>query len=157
LCWAGCPHELRPVTWRLLLRYAPGNADRRLDKLERLRAEYTDAVKNYFDKYDPEHASAHDKVTYCQIFVDLPRTNPAMHLFQVWVCVWCVFLCMCTCMHAYLCVYIHTNIHMYVCIYIHMYVCNTYICLKYIHMFVYVFLLIDRRHRHRRHRHRHCL
>ena len=50
-------------TWRLLLRYAPGNADRREDKLKRLRSEYADAVVNYFDKYDPERASAHDKVS----------------------------------------------------------------------------------------------
>jgi len=33
LCWSGCPNHLRPVTWRLLLRYAPGNADRREDKM----------------------------------------------------------------------------------------------------------------------------
>ena len=24
LCWSGCPAHLRPMTWRLLLRYAPG-------------------------------------------------------------------------------------------------------------------------------------
>ena len=24
LCWSGCPSHLRPMTWRLLLRYAPG-------------------------------------------------------------------------------------------------------------------------------------
>ena len=63
LCWSGCPNQLRPQTWRLLLRYAPGNADRRQEKMARLRSEYADAVMNYFDKYDPDCASAHDKVS----------------------------------------------------------------------------------------------
>ena len=51
--------------------------------MNRLRSEYADAVANYFDKYDPARASAPDQATYNQIHVDLPRTNPAMSLFQV--------------------------------------------------------------------------
>ncbi|EKX50435.1 hypothetical protein GUITHDRAFT_66915, partial [Guillardia theta CCMP2712] len=82
LCWSGCPAEHRAMTWRLLLRYMPGNAERREDKMNRLRLEYADAVVHYFDKYDPEKASLYDKTMYNQIYVDLPRTNPSMPLFQ---------------------------------------------------------------------------
>eukprot|EP00960_Hanusia_phi_P070191 767257-Hanusia_phi.AAC.2 len=81
LCWSGCPAEHRAVTWRLLLRYMPGevatlessvsrcagNAERREDKMNRLRLEYVDAVVHYFDKYDPEKASVSPLPTSCRI------------------------------------------------------------------------------------------
>ena len=60
-----------------------GNAERRDDKMRRLRSEYADAVANYFSRYDAGSASAPDQATYNQIYVDLPRTNPGMALFQV--------------------------------------------------------------------------
>jgi len=82
LCWAGCDEEHRPDTWRLLLRYMPGNKGRREEKMAGLRSEYGEAVANYFDKYNPDSADEYHRVMYNQIAVDLPRTNPSMPLFQ---------------------------------------------------------------------------
>lgn len=83
LCWQGCPEAHRANTWRLLLRYMPANVDRREAMMVRLRGEYADAVAKYFECYDEASASAYDRTMYNQIAVDLPRTNPSMHLFQL--------------------------------------------------------------------------
>ncbi|CAI7850601.1 unnamed protein product, partial [Closterium sp. NIES-53] len=49
LSWSGIPPNLRPTVWRLLLGYAPPNADRRETVLARKRQEYREWVPQYYD------------------------------------------------------------------------------------------------------------
>ncbi|EFX01363.1 GTPase activating protein [Grosmannia clavigera kw1407] len=49
LAWSGIPHEVRAMTWQLLLSYLPTSSERRVAALERKRREYLDGVRQAFD------------------------------------------------------------------------------------------------------------
>lgn len=96
ISWAGLPIELRAPIWKILLGYAPATAARRHDTIERKRREYREAVEQHYSPevlqvqspaLDATHmyarASSSDDVTMRQIAVDIPRTSPGQHLFQI--------------------------------------------------------------------------
>ncbi|VAI34634.1 unnamed protein product [Triticum turgidum subsp. durum] len=56
LSWSGVPPYMRPNIWRLLLGYAPPNADRREGVLTRKRLEYVECVSQYYDIPDTERS-----------------------------------------------------------------------------------------------------
>ncbi|XP_076022956.1 TBC1 domain family member 22B isoform X1 [Genypterus blacodes] len=76
--WSGIPREVRPITWRLLCGYLPGNRERRELVLKRKRDEYFGFIEQYYHSRTDEHF----KDTYRQIHIDIPRTNPLIPLFQ---------------------------------------------------------------------------
>ncbi|CAI5527334.1 unnamed protein product [Closterium sp. Naga37s-1] len=81
LSWSGIPPNLRPTVWRLLLGYAPPNADRRETVLARKRQEYREWVPQYYDI--PNEDRSDDEIhTLRQISVDCPRTVPDVPFFQ---------------------------------------------------------------------------
>ncbi|GJP73532.1 hypothetical protein CLOP_g4234 [Closterium sp. NIES-67] len=81
LSWSGVPPNLRPTVWRLLLGYAPPNADRRETVLARKRQEYREWVPQYYDI--PNEDRSDDEIhTLRQISVDCPRTVPDVPFFQ---------------------------------------------------------------------------
>ncbi|KAG0237952.1 GTPase-activating protein [Actinomortierella wolfii] len=78
LSWSGVPAALRPIVWQLLVGYLPSNADRRSMALERKRKEYQDGVQQTFSK----GIEGLDQTIWHQVFIDVPRTNPKLALFQ---------------------------------------------------------------------------
>ncbi|KAF9986404.1 GTPase-activating protein [Modicella reniformis] len=78
LSWSGVPTAIRPIVWQLLVGYLPSNSDRRNVALERKRKEYQDGVQQTFAK----GIEGLDQVIWHQVFIDVPRTNPKMALFQ---------------------------------------------------------------------------
>ncbi|KAF9978101.1 GTPase-activating protein [Actinomortierella ambigua] len=78
LSWSGVPAALRPMVWQLLVGYLPSNADRRSVALERKRKEYQDGVQKTFAK----GIEGLDQTIWHQVFIDVPRTNPKLALFQ---------------------------------------------------------------------------
>ncbi|KAF9156491.1 GTPase-activating protein, partial [Actinomortierella ambigua] len=78
LSWSGVPAALRPMVWQLLVGYLPSNADRRSMALERKRKEYQDGVQKTFAK----GIEGLDQTIWHQVFIDVPRTNPKLALFQ---------------------------------------------------------------------------
>ncbi|KAI4989023.1 hypothetical protein ZWY2020_036340 [Hordeum vulgare] len=81
LSWSGVPPYMRPNIWRLLLGYAPPNADRREGVLTRKRLEYVECVSQYYDISDTERSD--EEITMLrQIAVDCPRTVPDVTFFQ---------------------------------------------------------------------------
>lgn len=81
LAWSGVPPNLRPSVWRLLLGYAPPNADRREAILARKRQEYKEWVPQYYEMSNDERTD--DEIhTLRQISVDCPRTVPDVPFFQ---------------------------------------------------------------------------
>lgn len=81
LAWSGVPPDMRPVVWRLLLGYAPPNADRREGTLSRKRQEYIACIASYYDIADADRTED-DIHTLRQISVDCPRTVPDVPFFQ---------------------------------------------------------------------------
>jgi len=81
ICWTGIPGEVRAVCWKILLGYLPANADRRDATLARKRNEYFDCIPKYYDIPDEERTETELKILR-QIQIDVPRTNPAVPLFQ---------------------------------------------------------------------------
>eukprot|EP00850_Spirogloea_muscicola_P010357 SM000060S19689 [mRNA] locus=s60:670757:673815:+ [translate_table: standard] len=81
LSWSGVPPNMRPLVWRLLLGYAPPNADRREQVLARKRREYRDCVPQYYDIPSAERTDE-ELHTLRQIAVDVPRTVPDVKFFQ---------------------------------------------------------------------------
>lgn len=75
LSWSGIPVKVRPIAWRLLAGYLPANVERRIDTLERKRADYKHLVQQYYN-------SDRDDDTYRQIHIDIPRMSPLVALFQ---------------------------------------------------------------------------
>nr|AKF43342.1 Ypt/Rab-GAP domain of gyp1p superfamily protein [Pelargonium exstipulatum] len=81
LAWSGVPPYMRPITWRLLLGYAPPNSDRREGVLRRKRLEYLECVSQFYDLPDSERSD--DEINMLrQIAVDCPRTVPDVTFFQ---------------------------------------------------------------------------
>lgn len=81
LAWNGIPPKDRPQTWKLLLGYLPTNASRRSQTLKRKRAEYKDAIAQFYDI--PDHSrTAQEQETLRQVLVDVPRTAPDVPLFR---------------------------------------------------------------------------
>ncbi|KAF9437382.1 GTPase-activating protein [Entomortierella beljakovae] len=78
LSWSGIPTAIRPIVWQLLVGYLPCNSDRRNLALERKRKEYQDGVQQTFAK----GIEGLDQTIWHQVFIDVPRTNPKMALFQ---------------------------------------------------------------------------
>jgi hypothetical protein len=78
LSWSGIPTAIRPIVWQLLVGYMPSNSDRRNVALERKRKEYQDGVQQTFAK----GIEGLDQTIWHQVFIDVPRTNPKMILFQ---------------------------------------------------------------------------
>uniref|UniRef100_A0A0D9XFM9 Rab-GAP TBC domain-containing protein n=1 Tax=Leersia perrieri TaxID=77586 RepID=A0A0D9XFM9_9ORYZ len=81
LSWSGVPPYMRPKVWRLLLGYAPPNADRREGVLTRKRLEYVECVSQYYDIPDSERSDEEINMLR-QIAVDCPRTVPDVTFFQ---------------------------------------------------------------------------
>ncbi|CAM6106925.1 unnamed protein product [Calypogeia fissa] len=81
LAWSGVPPDMRPTVWRLLLGYAPTNADRRLAVLTRKRQEYIECIPQYYDISDADR-SEDERTMLRQISVDAPRTVPEVPFFQ---------------------------------------------------------------------------
>ncbi|XP_059054837.1 TBC1 domain family member 22B [Achroia grisella] len=75
LSWSGIPVKARAITWRLLAGYLPANSERRVETLERKRADYKHLVRQYYD-------AERDDDTYRQIHIDIPRMSPLVALFQ---------------------------------------------------------------------------
>ncbi|KAG6006580.1 hypothetical protein E4U21_006878 [Claviceps maximensis] len=87
LAWSGVPGEVRAMTWQLLLSYLPTNGERRIATLERKRKEYTDGVRQAFERVGPNAASSGrarglDEAVWHQISIDIPRTNPHIELYS---------------------------------------------------------------------------
>ncbi|KAG6027334.1 hypothetical protein E4U41_000960 [Claviceps citrina] len=86
LAWSGVPGEVRAMTWQLLLSYLPTNSERRVATLERKRREYTDGVRQAFERVGPNVASGRarglDEAVWHQISIDIPRTNPHIELYS---------------------------------------------------------------------------
>ncbi|KAG6027289.1 hypothetical protein E4U19_002122 [Claviceps sp. Clav32 group G5] len=87
LAWSGVPGEVRAMTWQLLLSYMPTNSERRITTLERKRKEYTDGVRQAFERVGPSKASSGrarglDEAVWHQISIDVPRTNPRIELYS---------------------------------------------------------------------------
>ena len=88
--WSGIPHEVRAVTWQLLLSYLPTNSERRVTTLERKRKEYLDGVRQAFERGTsnsgssgtPGKARGLDEAIWHQISIDVPRTNPHLELYS---------------------------------------------------------------------------
>lgn len=78
LSWNGIPDDLRGLAWQLLMGYLPCNKERREPILLKKRNDYHDYVKQSFGKGIPSL----DQVIYHQIHIDVPRTNPAIKLYQ---------------------------------------------------------------------------
>ncbi|KAG0296055.1 GTPase-activating protein [Dissophora globulifera] len=78
LSWSGVPTAIRPIVWQLLVGYLPSNSDRRNVALERKRKEYQDGVQQTFAR----GIEGLDQTIWHQVFIDVPRTNPKMTLFQ---------------------------------------------------------------------------
>ncbi|KAL3698931.1 hypothetical protein R1sor_016953 [Riccia sorocarpa] len=81
LAWSGVPPDMRPTVWRLLVGYAPPNADRREAVLERKRQEYIDCITQYYDIPDADRTED-ERTMLRQISVDAPRTVPDVPFFQ---------------------------------------------------------------------------
>jgi hypothetical protein len=81
LAWSGVPPNIRPIVWRLLLGYAPPNADRREAALARKRQEYLDCISQYYDIGDEDRSSDENEMLH-QISMDVPRTLPEVPFFQ---------------------------------------------------------------------------
>ncbi|CAK9859046.1 unnamed protein product [Sphagnum jensenii] len=81
LAWSGVPPNIRPIVWRLLLGYAPPNADRREAALARKRQEYLDCISQYYDIGDDDRSSDENEMLH-QISMDVPRTLPEVPFFQ---------------------------------------------------------------------------
>ncbi|KAH0498555.1 hypothetical protein TgHK011_005807 [Trichoderma gracile] len=89
LAWSGVPHEVRAMTWQLLLSYLPTNSERRVATLERKRKEYLDGVKQAFERGGTTASSSSagkarglDEAVWHQISIDIPRTNPHIELYS---------------------------------------------------------------------------
>jgi hypothetical protein len=89
LAWSGVPHEIRAMTWQLLLSYLPTNSERRVATLERKRKEYLDGVKQAFERggtaagnSSAGKARGLDEAVWHQISIDIPRTNPHIELYS---------------------------------------------------------------------------
>ncbi|GAB0134857.1 hypothetical protein EsDP_00003211 [Epichloe bromicola] len=87
LAWSGVPGEVRAMTWQLLLSYLPTNSERRVATLERKRKEYTDGVRQAFERVganvtSPGRARGLDEAVWHQISIDVPRTNPHIELYS---------------------------------------------------------------------------
>ncbi|UKZ46755.1 hypothetical protein TrVGV298_000964 [Trichoderma virens] len=87
--WSGVPHEVRAMTWQLLLSYLPTNSERRVATLERKRKEYLDGVKQAFERGGTTNSSSSagkarglDEAVWHQISIDIPRTNPHIELYS---------------------------------------------------------------------------
>lgn len=81
LVWGGCPPELRPTCWRLLLGYVPPNASLRAGVLSRKRQEYQDWVQQHYDMDDADRSEDETRILH-QIRIDLPRTAPGVSFFH---------------------------------------------------------------------------
>ncbi|WFD32651.1 GTPase-activating protein [Malassezia sp. CBS 17886] len=78
LAWKGLPSALRAAAWQLLLGYLPTNAGVRRRTLARKRAEYAAGVERAFAR----GPGALDQAVWHQIYIDVPRTNPGIRLWQ---------------------------------------------------------------------------
>lgn len=78
LAWMGVPAMLRPVVWQLLLGYLPANASIRRGVLAKKRAEYRAGVERAFAR----GTAGLDRAIWHQIYIDVPRTNPGIPLWQ---------------------------------------------------------------------------
>ncbi|PKI85529.1 Gyp1p [Malassezia vespertilionis] len=78
LAWKGVPNELRAVVWPLLLGYLPTQSSLRAATLARKRAEYAEGVQRAFAQGLEEV----DRAIWHQIYIDVPRTNPGIRLWQ---------------------------------------------------------------------------
>lgn len=79
LSWNGVPNELKAVVWQLLYGYLSTNSQRRIEILKKKRSEYLQQIKQeVLDKNESEM----DNVTFHQIKIDIPRTNPHIKLYS---------------------------------------------------------------------------
>lgn len=81
-CWTGVPSHQRPLTWKLLLNYAPMNKSRRSLTIQRRRREYHYQHLPFSSSQcaansSPQHANLHK-----QIRLDIERTAPHIPLFR---------------------------------------------------------------------------
>lgn len=79
--WTGVPDQLKPVCWRLLLRYEPPNRERAQATVRRKRREYQSLVPAYYDISNCDR-SDDDIADLKQVSVDVPRTAPEVPFFQ---------------------------------------------------------------------------
>lgn len=64
-----------------MLGYLPTNQSRRIQTLERKRAEYKDAIAQHYD-IDDDSRTLQEQETLRQVLVDVPRTAPEIQLFR---------------------------------------------------------------------------
>ena len=82
LSWNGIPPHYRPLTWKILLGYAPTHSARRPTSIQRKRQEYHQAVAQHYDIPDDNTRTAQEQETLRQVLVDVPRTAPEVPLFR---------------------------------------------------------------------------
>jgi len=103
LAWSGIPSEVRAMSWQILLGYLPTSSERRVTTLERKRREYTESVRQAFEKgtagsdvpvetsmmEGPSRPNSYrskgrglDEAIWHQISIDIPRTNPHLELYS---------------------------------------------------------------------------
>jgi hypothetical protein len=71
LAWQGVPmgklniwfqlKELRPIVWKILLKYVPLNKDKREATIARKREEYSNFVQMYYSNLKPNDLDENDK------------------------------------------------------------------------------------------------
>lgn len=75
LSWNGIPNELKSIIWQLLSGYLSTNSDRRINALQRKRKDYADQITRVMQEEK-------DTITWHQISIDIPRTNPHIKLYS---------------------------------------------------------------------------
>lgn len=75
LAWNGVPSELRLAVWQLLSGHLSASAARRVSLLQQKRQEYSEHIAKVM-------GGTRDQVTWHQICIDMPRTNPHIPLYS---------------------------------------------------------------------------
>ena len=81
LSWNGIPPANRGMAWKLMLGYLPTNRTRRVQTLERKRAEYRASIAQHYEIPD-DSRTIQEQETLRQVLVDVPRTAPEVPLFR---------------------------------------------------------------------------
>lgn len=72
--WSGIPASIRPLVWQILVGYLPANRGTRASVLGRKHKEYASSIRQLLQ-------GQKDQAMWHQIEIDVPRTNPGIHLY----------------------------------------------------------------------------
>lgn len=80
--WQGIPSEVRPLVWKILLKYAPLNKDIRESTIKRKREEYKGFVRMYYANIKEDALTENEQKIMRIIINDVFRTQPTYRLFH---------------------------------------------------------------------------